>query len=133
MLGSLFSFNFIYFNPDRYDEYERENILSLLAPFEQLTEKMSSSDASVADVIALIAALKRLLGKEVETHHKVKTMKSRLIKSVSKHFTGILCTSLVLDPHYRDPFLGCGNEAAHTRNYPAIDLNALCVFMRDNI
>lgn len=95
MLGSLFSFNLISFHPDRYDEYERENILSLLAPFEQLTEKISSSDASVADVIALIAAQKRLLGKEVETHHKVKTMKSRLIKVCQQtfhwnplHFTG---------------------------------------------
>ncbi len=55
-----------------------ENILSLLAPFEQLTKEISSSDASVADVIPLIAALKRLLSKEVETDHGVKTMKSTL-------------------------------------------------------
>ncbi len=55
-----------------------ENILSLLASFEQLTKEISSSDASVADVIPLIAALKRLLSKEVETDHGVKTMKSTL-------------------------------------------------------
>lgn len=74
-----------------------ENILSLLAPFEQLTKEISSSDASVADVIPLIAALKRLLSKEVETDHGVKTKKSTLLKSVSTRFTmrsiRILCTS----------------------------------------
>ncbi len=50
-----------------------EKILSLLAPFEQLTKEISSTDASVADVIPLIAALKRLLSKAVETDHGVKT------------------------------------------------------------
>ena len=34
-----------------------ENILSHLAPFEQITKEISSSDASVADVIPLLAAL----------------------------------------------------------------------------
>ncbi len=66
-----------------------ENILSLLAPFEQLTKEISSSDASVAGVIPLIAALKRLLSKEVETDHGVKTMKSTLLESVSTRFTEI--------------------------------------------
>ena len=46
-----------------------EHILFPLAPFEQLTKEISSSDASVADVILLIAGLKRLLSKEVETDH----------------------------------------------------------------
>lgn len=41
-----------------------ENILSLLAPFQQLTNKISSSDASVADVIPSLAALRHLLSKE---------------------------------------------------------------------
>ena len=56
-----------------------ENILSLLAPFEQIKKERSSSGASVADVIPLLAALKRLLGKEAETEHGVRTTKSALL------------------------------------------------------
>ncbi len=87
-----------------------ENILSLLAPFEQLTKEISSSDASVVDVIPLIAALKRLLSKEVETDHGVKTMKSTLLESVSTRFTEIYSDPLhfiatVLDPRYKDHYL----------------------------
>ena len=87
-----------------------ENILSLLAPFEQLTKEISSSDASVADVIPLIAALKRLLSKEVETDHGVKTKKSTLLKSVSTRFTEIYSDPLhfvatVLYPRYKDHYL----------------------------
>ncbi|KAI2643098.1 Zinc finger BED domain-containing protein 4 [Labeo rohita] len=71
-----------------------ENVLSLLAPFEQLTK------ASVADVIPLMAALKRLLSKEVETDHG----------NLSTHFTEICSDPLhfiatVLDPSYKDHYL----------------------------
>ncbi|XP_048849254.1 zinc finger BED domain-containing protein 4-like [Brienomyrus brachyistius] len=87
-----------------------ENILSLLAPFEQLTKEISSSDASVADVIPLIAALKRLLTKVFEMDHGVKTMKSTLLESVSTRFTEIYSDPLhfnatVLDPRYKDHYL----------------------------
>ncbi|GAA6089240.1 zinc finger BED domain-containing protein 4-like, partial [Tachysurus ichikawai] len=87
-----------------------ENILSLLAPFEQLTREISSSDESVADVIPLIAALKHLLSKEVETDHGVKTMKSTLLEYVSTRFTEIYSDPLhfittVLDPRYKDHYL----------------------------
>lgn len=86
-----------------------ENILSLLAPFEQLTKEISS-DATVADVIPLIAALKCLLSKEVETDHGVKTMKSTLLESVSTHFTEIYSDPMhfiatILDPRYKDHYL----------------------------
>ncbi|XP_056391730.1 zinc finger BED domain-containing protein 4-like isoform X2 [Hyla sarda] len=56
-----------------------ENIVSLLAPFEQLTKEISSSNASVAEVITLITALKRLLAKEAQTDDGVKTAKKNLI------------------------------------------------------
>lgn len=46
-----------------------EIILSVFAPFEQLTKEISSSDALVADVIPSIAVQKRLWSEEDETDH----------------------------------------------------------------
>lgn len=90
-----------------------ENILSLLAPFEQLTKDISSSDASGADAIPLIPALKRLLSKDIEMDHGVKTMKSTLLESVNTRFTEIYSDPLhfittVLDPRYKDHYLDVG-------------------------
>ncbi|XP_034096541.1 zinc finger BED domain-containing protein 4-like [Gymnodraco acuticeps] len=92
-----------------------ENILSILAPFEQLTREISSSDASVADVIPLNAALKRLLRKEVETDRGVKTMKSTLLESVNTRFADIYsdplyCIATVLDPRYKDNYFDAGKK-----------------------
>ena len=50
-----------------------ENMISILAPFEELTQQISSSTASAADVILCIRALTRLLEKTVESDHGVKT------------------------------------------------------------
>ncbi|XP_034089172.1 zinc finger BED domain-containing protein 4-like [Gymnodraco acuticeps] len=92
-----------------------ENILSILAPFEQLTREISSSDASVADVIPLHAALKRLLRKEVETDRGVKTMKSTLLESVNTRFADIYsdplyCIATVFDPRYKDHYFDAGKK-----------------------
>ena len=53
---------------------------------------------------------KRLLSKEVETDHGVKTMKSTLLESVSTRFSEICSDPLhfiatVLDPRYKDHYL----------------------------
>lgn len=71
-----------------------------------MTKTISSSEASVADVIPNVAALKRLLRKEVETDHGVKAMKSTLLDSVNKRFKNIYsdplyCIATVLDPRYK--------------------------------
>ncbi|QQP57155.1 Zinc finger BED domain-containing protein 4 [Caligus rogercresseyi] len=63
-----------------------ENVLSLLAPFEQLTREISSAKASAADVIPSLAALTRLLKKDVETDHGVKTMKTALLEALNRRF-----------------------------------------------
>ncbi|RXN15512.1 zinc finger BED domain-containing 4-like protein [Labeo rohita] len=86
-----------------------ENIVSLLAPFEQLTKEISSAQASVAEVIPLIAALKRLLGKEAETDHGVKTAKKTLLEAVNKRFQDIESNPLygiatILDPRFKDHY-----------------------------
>ena len=92
-----------------------ENILSHLAPFEQITKEISSSDASVADVIPLLAALKRLSGKEAETDHGVRTTKSALLDSVNTRFSQadsepLYCIATVLDPRYKDHYLDVGKK-----------------------
>ncbi|XP_057184493.1 zinc finger BED domain-containing protein 4-like [Triplophysa rosa] len=92
-----------------------ENVLSLLAPFEQITKEISSSDSSVADVIPLLAALKRLLNKEAETDHGVKTTKSALLEAVSTRFSQVeseplYCIATVLDPRYKDNYFDVGKK-----------------------
>uniref|UniRef100_A0A8C5LQ09 BED-type domain-containing protein n=1 Tax=Leptobrachium leishanense TaxID=445787 RepID=A0A8C5LQ09_9ANUR len=86
-----------------------ENILSILAPFEQLTKEISASKASVAEVIPMIAALKRLLGKEVPSDHGVKTAKQTLLDAINKRFedahtTPLYCIATGLDPRFKEHY-----------------------------
>ncbi|XP_032358832.1 zinc finger BED domain-containing protein 4 [Etheostoma spectabile] len=86
-----------------------ENMISLLAPFEELTHQISSSTASVADVIPSIRALTRLLEKTAETDHGVKTSKATLLEAVQNRFSDIQSKRLytiatVLDPRYKDRY-----------------------------
>lgn len=80
-----------------------ENMVSILAPFEELTQQISSSTASAADVIPCIRALTRLLEKTVESDHGVKTSKTVLLEAVRRRFADIDTQKLyaiatVLDP-----------------------------------
>ncbi|XP_035984217.1 zinc finger BED domain-containing protein 4-like [Fundulus heteroclitus] len=86
-----------------------ENMISLLAPFEELTHQISSSTASAADVIPSIRALTRLLEKAAETDHGVKTSKAALLEAVQNRFSDIQSKRLytiatVLDPRYKDRY-----------------------------
>ncbi len=92
-----------------------ENVLSLLAPFEQLTKEISSTDSSVAEVIPLLAALKHLLNKEAKTDHRVKTTKSALLEAVNTQFSQadsepLYCIATVLAPRYKDHYLDVGEK-----------------------
>lgn len=80
-----------------------ENMISLLAPFEELTQQISSSTASTADVIPSIRALTRLLEKTAETDQGVKTSKATLLEAVQKRFSDIeserlYAVATILDP-----------------------------------
>lgn len=59
-------------------------MILLLAPFEELTQQISSSTASAGDVIPSIRALTHLLEKTAETDHGVKTSKATLLEAVQK-------------------------------------------------
>lgn len=52
-----------------------EKTALVMGPFEELTRKVSSSDAMAADVIPAITVLLRFLSRENEEDHGIKTMK----------------------------------------------------------
>lgn len=86
-----------------------ESITTLLSPFEQITREISKEDASAADIIPLLETLKRLLRKEADSVHGVKTMKKALLEAVQKQFRNttsnhMCCIATVLDPQYKDKF-----------------------------
>lgn len=64
-----------------------EKVLSVLGPFEELTRKVSSSDATDADVIPAVTVLHRFLTKETDEDHGIKTMKATLAAAVKKRFS----------------------------------------------
>lgn len=86
-----------------------ENMVTLLAPFEQLTREISSHRASAADVIPSVVALKRLLSKEAETDSGVLTAKRTLLQTVNDRFENAFSEPLyylatILDPRYKDRY-----------------------------
>lgn len=72
----------------------------------------------MADFIPILAALKRLLHKEAETDHGVKTTKNAHFDAVNMPFSKadsepLYCIATVLDPRYKDHYLDVG-EKQHT-------------------
>ncbi|KAJ8353116.1 hypothetical protein SKAU_G00206830 [Synaphobranchus kaupii] len=68
-----------------------ENMIALLAPFEQLTRDISCAEASAADVIPAVVALTRLLGRRSDSDSGVQTAKSTLLEAVSDRFNAWRC------------------------------------------
>ena len=90
-------------------EYELHNNLtahqwrpSKVAPFEELTRKVSSSDVLASDVMPVGTILQRLLSK-VTDKDGIKTVKGTLAAVVKRQFTDtgkktLFCSATVLDP-----------------------------------
>ena len=66
-----------------------EKVFSVLGPFEELTRKVSASDAMAADVIPAVTVLHRFLARETDEDHGVKAMKGTLAAAVRKRFTDV--------------------------------------------
>lgn len=86
-----------------------ENVITVLEPFEELTNKISKATASAADVIPNVRALIRLLEKTQDTDHGVKTTKDTVLDAVKRRFSTIESEELytlatILDPRYKDRF-----------------------------
>lgn len=80
-----------------------EKTLSVLAPFEELTRKMSSCDALASDFIPAVTVLMRLLTNETDEDHGIKTMKGTLAAAVKRHLSDgekkpLYCIATLLDP-----------------------------------
>ena len=96
-----------------------ENVITLLSPFEVLTREIRKSEASAADVIPSVRALRRLLSKEVDTDHGVKTTKTTLLEAIDTRFSRIeyeplYCIATSLDPRYKDRYFDDKQRARAT-------------------
>lgn len=86
-----------------------EKTVAILAPFKELTRKASSYDALASDVIPAVTVVVRLLNRETDEDHGVKTMKATLLAAVKKRFRDVETNPLyfistILDPRYKDRF-----------------------------
>ncbi|XP_049326832.1 zinc finger BED domain-containing protein 4-like [Astyanax mexicanus] len=86
-----------------------ENIVTLLAPFEQLTREICQADALASNVIPSVNALKRLLSKSARSDFGVKTSKNALLEAVNTRFSDIYteplyCVATMVDPRYKDRY-----------------------------
>ncbi|KAI4901092.1 hypothetical protein NFI96_010466, partial [Prochilodus magdalenae] len=86
-----------------------ENIVKLLAPFEELTREICQSDALASNVIPSVNALKRLLSKSAHSDFGVKTSKNALLEAVNTRFSDIYteplyCVATIVDPRYKDRY-----------------------------
>ncbi|CAI5671109.1 unnamed protein product [Oreochromis niloticus] len=82
--------------------------VAILTPFEELTKNLSSYDA-LASVIPAVTVLVRLLNRETDEDHGVKTMKATLLAAIKKRFSGVETNPLyfistILDPRFKDGF-----------------------------
>lgn len=80
-----------------------EKTVAILAPFEELTKKVSSYEALASDVIPAVTVLVRLLNRETDEDNGVKTMKATLLEAVKKRFSDVETNPLyfistILDP-----------------------------------
>uniref|UniRef100_A0A3Q4HCF9 HAT C-terminal dimerisation domain-containing protein n=1 Tax=Neolamprologus brichardi TaxID=32507 RepID=A0A3Q4HCF9_NEOBR len=66
-----------------------EKVISVLGPFEELTRKVSSSDATAADVIPAVTVLHRFLTRETDEDYEIKVMKGTLAATVRMRFTDV--------------------------------------------
>lgn len=63
-----------------------EKTAKVLAPFEELTRRVSSSTATAADIISAITVLLRFLSRETDEDQGVRTMKGTLLAAVKARF-----------------------------------------------
>ncbi|XP_072569011.1 zinc finger BED domain-containing protein 4-like [Paramormyrops kingsleyae] len=92
----------------------------VLAPFEELTRKVSSSTASTADVIPAVTVLRRLLAREGDEDTGIKTMKRTLLQALERRFITLedkpLYTySTLLDPRYKDRYFTNPDTAKYAK------------------
>ena len=111
--------------PTAYRWSIAENVVSLLAPFEECTRDVSSDAARIFVVIPLVAILRNILSR-YGNDAGVKTLKSSLLESVNERFANIqeeplYAISSLTDPRFKQKFF---TEAVLT----TIKANAILAF-----
>ncbi|XP_041825202.1 zinc finger BED domain-containing protein 4-like [Melanotaenia boesemani] len=107
-----------------------EKTVSVLAPFEELTRKVSSSDSLASDTIPAVTVLLRLLNRETDEDHGIKTMKATLAAAVKRRFIDteknpLYCISTLLDPRYKDRFFSDISGAAGAKEMLKLELQRM--------
>ncbi|XP_026087257.1 zinc finger BED domain-containing protein 4-like [Carassius auratus] len=97
-----------------------EKVVTVLGPFEELTRKVSSSEAMAADVIPAVTVLQRFLSRETDDDHGIKTMKGTLAAAVRRRFSDVeeqplYSIATLLDPRYKNLFFSNTNTAANAK------------------
>ena len=87
-------------------------VINILTPIEEITRNVSAEAASISQVIPLVRALTKVLGKEVEDTG-VRSMKNKMLDSLRSRFNDIeekdfLVIATLLDPRYKDKFFSSG-------------------------
>lgn len=77
-------------------------MINALAPFEEMTRQVSSSDALASDIIPAVTVLQRLLLKQMDEDHRIKTMKSTSLDALQRRFSNmeqnpLYCIASLLD------------------------------------
>ncbi len=78
-------------------------MVNVWGPFEEMTRQVSSSDALASDVIPAVTVLQRLLLKQMDEDHGIKTMKSTSLNALQRRFSNmeqnpLYCIASFLDP-----------------------------------
>ncbi|CAI5660564.1 unnamed protein product [Oreochromis niloticus] len=104
-----------------------EKVISVLGPFEELTRKVSSSDAMTADVIPAVTVLHRFLTRETDEDLGIKAMKGTLAAAVRTRFTDVeenplYSIATILDPRYKNRFFSSTTTAANAKEMLKLEL-----------
>ncbi len=84
-----------------------EKMVTVLAPFEEITRAVSAQLATAADVIPTVTVLKRVLSREQDSDQGIRTMKNTLLEVLNRRFKDvekepIYSIATLLDPRYKD-------------------------------
>ncbi|XP_058614380.1 uncharacterized protein LOC131528929 [Onychostoma macrolepis] len=108
-------------------------MVNVWAPFEEMmTRQVSSSDALASDVIPAVTVLQRLLLKQMDEDHGIKTMKSTSLDALQRRFFNmernpLYCIASLLDPRYKDRFFSDTDTARQAQEMLILELQKMFV------
>ncbi|XP_040197575.1 uncharacterized protein LOC120930458 [Rana temporaria] len=107
-----------------------EKMITILAPFEELTRHVSCSDYFSSDVIPTVTVLHRFLSKEVDEDYSVKTMKNTLLGALQKGFSDmkqntLYCIATLLNPSYEDRFFSNADAGRQAKDMFLLEMQKI--------